>query len=236
MNAHWKQVRYIIMASGNTRGRSSDKTKGSRRSKKSLGSARTKNKQSKGKVEYVRFKGLERAVGFALSETLRKFTLQRMQECYPDIEPEVLEYIRKQMIDIWKKKAEAECAKIYTERDLRSKLDALDEIVFDAEKRQSRKDPNVLHMDQLKPEEVVQSQLITLKDQALRKMEKSLKVLRYHKKRLLKELQRTARRVESDSKELDGIAEGLRDLSGNQNEPDDSQFEELIRYAVDGDS
>lgn len=205
-----------------------------RRGKKVAKSVHPKSRREKGGVEYVRFSGLEKAAEFALSETLRKLTLQRMEECYPDIEPEVLEYIRKQTIEVWRKKAEAECGQIYTERDLKSKLDALDEIVSDARDRQSRRDPDVLHMDRVKPEEVVQSQLIALKEQAIRKSTKSLNSLRYHKKILLRELGRVSQGVEEGCEELDGVVGELGDLNSSQNEPDDGQFEKLIEYAVDG--
>ncbi|QPG74512.1 hypothetical protein FOA43_001842 [Brettanomyces nanus] len=178
-------------------------------------------------TEFVRYDGFRKAVNFSLEATLNKFTLDKLQECYPMIDAEVLEFVRRQIVELWKEKAETECEKIYRDRQIKEKLNELDMIVVDARDRQVKNDKNVIHLDKVKPEQIVESRLIELKERSIKNMDGKLYELKKEYGSLMDELKGL---TSATSQEAEKVERVIRELEGLHGEViGDEQFEDLLK-------
>lgn len=205
--------------------------------KKSVASRAPKKPTNSGKhlksnqYNHVRYNGLKAVTEFALHATLLKFTLAKLQECYPMIEPEVLEYVRRQIVELWQTKSRSECKKISEDRHLKVKLDELDDIIQDAKVRSERGDPNVLHLDKLTPQQVVQATLLDEKKKSCVELDAKIKALNANYEATLAKLEKFSNEVKDNMEDIDIVLKELKQLDSNQ--ISDEMFEDLIKYTVD---
>ncbi|VEU22092.1 DEKNAAC103075 [Brettanomyces naardenensis] len=182
---------------------------------------------------YVRYGGLRKVVDYSLDTTLKQFTLEKLKECYPMIDASVLEFVRRQIVDLWRSTAESEFDKIYDDRQLEKSLNELDEIVYEAERRKEKDKDDVLHLEQLKPEQIVQSRLVDLKKESISRLDGKLDELREDYDALMKQLEGLSGQATKNVGDVETIFKELDLLNEDKDKISDEKFESLIEYVAD---
>lgn len=186
--------------------------------------------------ENIRFEAFHSALSYALQKTLSKITLKTFLSCYPQIDSSSLDYMRKQIIKLWQNKAEVEFQKIFSERNLKEKLDDLDVIIQNAENRKHEYDTNLMEkcpdISIFTPSELVKTHIITEKQKNLEKLQDELESLRNTNKHLLQKLNEYKFEINNNLDDFSTIIDDLKLLDDIDEPKEEIEFNEIIEWAV----
>ncbi|ODV95627.1 hypothetical protein PACTADRAFT_50325 [Pachysolen tannophilus NRRL Y-2460] len=144
----------------------------------------------------IRFSKFEEVVLKALDESLKTLSLEKLKTCYPNIAKttngiKYLEAAQVQIQEYWSKNSIEEFQAIYKERNLKFKLDELDELIYEAQKRKllNKQDLKIFY-DKLSPNEIINSQIIDLKNLKIKDYQLQLQALKNENNLKFKELEK----------------------------------------------
>ena len=182
----------------------------------------------------LRFEALHTALSYALQKTLSKLTLDVFVSCFPNIDPTSLDYVRKQIIKSWQSRAELEFQKIFLERELKQKLDKLDEVVLESEKRFAEDDERSQHIDfiSLIPSERVQLDAIPEKERVRSYLAKQLEEVKSANAKLREEIKGYKEEIDNDLVKYYAVQKDLETLDKMDEEAEDQQFRQVMKWAV----
>ena len=188
--------------------------------------------------DHVRFEALHSALSYALQKTLSKLTLKTFVSCYPQIDHVSLDYVRKQIVKSWKNRAELEFQKIFIERDLKNKLDELDDIVDQGERQKEidiKNGGKVSRIDvsKLTSTELSKAFLITSKKEELKTLEEELIELRNSNNKLMEQINSIKKEVNEDLSDFNSFTDDLAVLDELDENKDDELFREIVKWAID---
>lgn len=190
--------------------------------------------------EHVRFEALHSALSYALQRTLAKLTLKTFVSCYPEIDKHVLDYVRRQIVKSWQSRAELEFQKIFAEKDLRGKLDDLDTVIGNAQRRKEqdkRKDGNSTgsphNITSLTPSELSKMYMVTEKERSLEQLRSELGTIQAANEELLARIDGFKKEINSNVSEYGPVTDELKVLDEVDESAEEAAFKEMVEWAVD---
>ena len=198
-----------------------------------------------GQREHIRFEALHSALSYALQKTLSKLTLKTFVSCYPEIDHHILDYVRKQILKSWQTRAELEFQKIFKERDLRGKLDDLDTVIHNAERRKEKFEHESevggggdmqdmsRNISSLTPSELSKMYIVTEKQKSLELLVTELQTIQGANEKLLARIEDFKRDIDSNISEYGPVTDGLRVLDDIDEASEEAAFKEMVEWAVD---
>lgn len=192
------------------------------------------------KNSHIRFDTLHSALSYALQKTLSKLTLKTFVSCYPAIDRSSLEYVRQQIIKSWQTRAELEFQKIFAERNLKEKLDSLDDVISSGEQRKNLFINEVKHNDynpkinirSLSPSELAKTYIITEKEKSLEILKSELENIKNTNEELLLKMQELRNEINNDIDDYKSIVDDLKTLDDLDNEGEENSFKDIIKWAI----
>ncbi|KAH3667013.1 hypothetical protein WICMUC_005360 [Wickerhamomyces mucosus] len=183
-------------------------------------------------VSYIRYDRLRQVCFKALEESQKVITDESLKQCYPSLitgeeSSRLLETIKINLYNSWKLGTEKEFESIFEERDIKSKLDELDKLIFEA--RQDSPVANQVQPDQLTPNNIIASHLIPLKENNLKALNHQLELVRNENLNLLKELDDLSTLAKDLKNEINGNFEALNKLNEIY---DDDQIEKYLQDLI----
>ncbi|KAG7694493.1 hypothetical protein KL930_003812 [Ogataea haglerorum] len=200
-------------------------TRGTRKSRKTA-------KEPAENLKYVRFDGLRKAAEFSLQETVSKFDIEKLVECYPGVDRETLTDFHHQITEMWTSKALDEFQGIYLEKDLEQKLNELDEIIFESRQRQLRNDPPFL-IHRLSAEDIVQTKLLDVKQQSISKLSDKLELLRQENNALMSQVKQMHDESAQNFQAMEQSISHLEELDRMKDQLSDERFKQLLKYITE---
>lgn len=193
--------------------------------------------------QHIRFEALHSALSYALQKTLSKLTLKIFVTCYPNIDSSSLEYVRQQIIKSWQSRAELEFQKIFAEKKLKEKLDELDDIIHDGERRKKEflikedKDENrngiSVNITSLTPSELSKMYIVTEKEKSLKILESELSTIQNANEELLSKMKEITQEITNNVSEYEGIMEQFKVLDDIDEDAEEKSFKRMVEWAVD---
>lgn len=195
--------------------------------------------------EHIRFEALHSALSYALQKTLSKLTLKTFVSCYPEIDHHVLDYVRKQILKSWQTRAEAEFQKIFTERGLKGKLDDLDTVIQNAEKRKKKFEHESRmgggdgvqdmrrNISALSPSELSKMYIVTEKQKSLELLHTELQAIKGANEELLARIEGFKREIDSNVSEYGPVTDDLKVLDDIDETSEEAAFKEMVEWAVE---
>ncbi|ANZ75068.1 BA75_02430T0 [Komagataella pastoris] len=163
-----------------------------------------------------RSKILERVLHKALANTTQELSSKKFDMCYPqisanDIGKQHLQVARKQMITFWETSAMTEFDKIFKERSVESKLDELDKLIWQAQKRkETGAVEESLNLEDLTPEKLIQSQTIQDRRELRDNLQTQVTFLEKQTQQLLEDFEKEA---QTSSETINSIEAKLAHLN-----------------------
>ncbi|KAH3669494.1 hypothetical protein OGAPHI_001615 [Ogataea philodendri] len=183
-------------------------------------------------LKYVRFDGLRKAAEFSLQETVNKLTLDKLVECYPEVDRATLADFQQQITDMWTSKALDEFQGIYEEKDLEQRLNELDEIVYESQQRQTRKDA-AFEIHRLAPHEIVENRLINLKQRSIDVLATKLASLKSENSALVSQIKQLHNESVDNFRSVETSIGQLESLDQMRDQLSDERFEQLLKYITE---
>lgn len=189
---------------------------------------------------HIRFEALHSALSYALQKTLSKLTLKTFVSCYPAIDRSSLEYVRQQIIKSWQTRAELEFQKIFAERNLKEKLDNLDDVISNGKRRkelfinETKHDdynPNV-NIGSLSPSELAKTYIITEKEKSLEILKSELANIKHTNEELLSKMQELRNEINNDIDDFKYIIDDLKTLDDIDDDAEENSFKDIIKWAI----
>ncbi|KAH3659241.1 hypothetical protein OGATHE_006125 [Ogataea polymorpha] len=183
-------------------------------------------------LKYVRFDGLRKAAEFALQETVNKFNVEKLVECYPGVDRETLTDFHQQITEMWTSKALDEFQGIFLEKDLEQKLNELDEIIFESRQRQQRNEPPFL-IHRLSAGEIVQTKLADAKRRSISTLSDKLELLRQENDALLSQVRQMHDESAQNFQAVEQSVLHLEELDRMRDQLSDERFKQLLKYITE---
>lgn len=127
-----------------------------------------------------------------------------------------------------------EFQKIFLERELKQKLDKLDEVVLESEKRFAVDDERSQHIDfiSLIPSERVQLDAIPEKERVRSYLAKQLEEVKSANAKLREEIKGYKEEIDNDLVKYYAVQKDLETLDKMDEEAEDEQFRQVMKWAV----
>lgn len=125
----------------------------------------------------VRFERLQEVLKLAVDQTVKRLMEpEDFKRCFPRIATtegaeEIFELARTRVAQYFNKTCVDQFNHIFHERDIKQRLDDLDEIIYLAQERKATKSGDQLHTDELSPEEIINTAVTKLKLLAIEKLQ-----------------------------------------------------------------
>ncbi|KAA8916435.1 hypothetical protein TRICI_001430 [Trichomonascus ciferrii] len=164
----------------------------------------------------IRYDRLQKISQRSLQESVKFLTLQRMESCYPGIAnapkgKQALQKAMDQISNYWTTAATKEFDAVFEERDVKTKMKQLDELIHEAEQRRERQETEgsegPIYLDSLTPQKVVDAHLRTARQETVEALEKELADLRAENEELLKA-------INNDGEALSNLSTAIQELFG----------------------
>lgn len=191
--------------------------------------------------ERVRYDRLCKVVKTALERTITALlNAEQVQKCYPTISameggPEALDTARKQIQRYFHSTCTKQFEHIFEERDMKRKLDELDEIIQSAQRRRTLGTEPPVQVDQLSAGEVFAANVALARQDTVKKLTMIYEQLVVDNKQMYEELRGIASESEQLRTDLVALVEAL---SSGIDEMKREAFEEkmgaLTREVLDG--
>ncbi|KAH3684856.1 hypothetical protein WICPIJ_004159 [Wickerhamomyces pijperi] len=185
---------------------------------------------AQGKVPYIRYTRLRQVAQKALSECLKPLTSENIASCYPSLQhtpegQELLDLIRANVVNGLKVSSELEIDLILKELNVKEKLDVLDELVYEAQKRKQQdqqlppeQQNQYTPVSDLTKEGLIQSYLIPAKQDFLSGLKEQHEQLRQSNLKLLEELTGLSQEAKTLKTEMDENMDFIHRLTQFENE------------------
>lgn len=148
----------------------------------------------------IRYERLNQVVRKAVDQTVKKaLSAELLNQCFPNIAQmdggaEALESARRQLQDYLQKTSTLQVEHIFTERDVKRKLDDLDDLIEEAQRARSLETEAPLNFDQLSANELIDATIASTKEDAIRKLTMIHEELALDNKKIYDELREMTER------------------------------------------
>ncbi|ODV84506.1 hypothetical protein CANARDRAFT_213392 [[Candida] arabinofermentans NRRL YB-2248] len=187
-------------------------------------------------MTHIRFDGFDKAANYATLQTIKQLSLSTFKSCYPFINTDTLQELNNQLITFMKSKSIEQFNLIYEERNLKLKLDELDDLIHDGESRMINGngggdggDDDSIFINSLNSNQLIQFKLLKLKENAVDELHDKLNNIITEKHKLINELNSLIDKTNNDLNSIDLTR--LIQLSEIQTINDD-EFDKLIDYII----
>lgn len=160
-------------------------------------------------TEKIRFDRLNQVAKKAVEQTIKKLLMpEQLEKCFPSIAemeggPEALEMARKQIQKYFHNTCFKQFEHIFENRDIRNKLDELDEIIARAQHaKDSAPAKSRVSVDKLTPQQLIEATVLLTRRDSIKKLTMIYEQLVLDNKQLFEELRSLA-------KELDGVKQDV---------------------------
>ncbi|AOA62962.1 MIND kinetochore complex component [Komagataella phaffii CBS 7435] len=187
-----------------------------------------------------RSKILERVLHKALANTTQELNSTKFDMCYPqisanDVGKRHLQVAREQMITFWETSAVTEFDKIFKERNVESKLDELDKLIWQAQKRKNTGAvEESLNLEDLTPEKLIQSQTIQERRELRDNLRSQVNLLETQTQQLLGDFEEEAQNSSETINSIDAKLAHLNTLLSLMESESQPPLRERLGKLVDG--
>lgn len=194
--------------------------------------------------KHIRFDALHSALSYALQKTLSKLTLKAFVSCYPEIDHTTLDYVRKQIIKSWQTRAELEFQKIFAEKELKEKLDLLDDVIENAERRKEstlnevpngeNEENKHIHVNivSFTPSELSKTYIVKEKEKSLKALQNELSTIQRANEDLISRMNHFTTEINKNINDITTTSEELRVLDEIDETTEENSFKEMVEWAV----
>lgn len=183
-------------------------------------------------AEHIRFERLQTVCDKALEESQKVLTDENLLSCFPSLNSsekgkQLLNTIRLKLTESWSENTRKEFNSIFEERDIENKLNELDDLINDANKR----DPdNSIPIEELSSINILNSYMIPVKKQNLNKLKEQVESLKLTNLELLKELKSQLNNAHDVKNQIN---ENLQSIQSLNNLSDDLKLKENLEKLIE---
>lgn len=170
----------------------------------------------------IRYERLNQVVRKAVDQTVKKaLSADLLNQCFPHIAEmdggaEALESARRQLQDYLQKTSTLQVEHIFAERDVKRKLDDLDDLIEEAQRARSLGDETPLNFDKLSANELIDATIASTKEDAIRKLTMIHEELALDNKKIydeLREMTEQSNKLAGDvQNSVDSLLNGIEEL------------------------
>ncbi|GMM31961.1 hypothetical protein DAMA08_047060 [Martiniozyma asiatica (nom. inval.)] len=179
---------------------------------------------------HVRYPALHTALSYALQKTLKMLKLGTFKLAYPNIDKRVLSDVRSKVIKAWSGRAELEFKRVFADKNLESKLNELDDLIFEAQDwcRKDASGEEGVDVTQFTVRELTMLRTLPAKKEAIDELEKQLEAILEANTLLEEELDQLKKGIFKDSHAVESVIGDL-DMLDDENL---SELKELISWSL----
>lgn len=187
----------------------------------------------------VRYDRLCRVTEKSIEQTVKNLlNSEHLEKCFPRIAQmeggkSALETARKQMMKYFRTTCTKQFDYIFEQRDIHRKLDELDEIIQDAQKRRDDGNEEAIFIERLTPEQLINGKIGSSRSECVKKLEMIHNQLLLDNAQLFDQLQSVmeqGKKTKDDiASHIDALASGIDDL---KKQDFDDDYDALIEVAL----